>query len=43
MSLDLVDIDMAMDLIKEDIIKELSESLGKQSNDDLNENISYDS
>ena len=43
MSIDMVEINTAMDLIKEDIIKELSESIGHDTKDDVLDNISYDS
>ena len=42
MAFDLVEINTAMDLIKEDIIKELSESLGDKTSDEVNEKISYE-
>ena len=42
MTLDNLDINVAMDLIKEDIIKELSESVTKEISDDISEEITYE-
>tara|TARA_Y100001968_G_C19408574_1_gene745074 strand:- start:596 stop:727 length:132 start_codon:yes stop_codon:yes gene_type:complete len=43
MSLDFLEIDTAMDLIKEDIIRDLSESVVRDRSDNIDDNVSYDS